>query len=90
MMHGAGGSAGAVALILSALDDRTLACVALVVIATFAGLSMMFCSWLMCRGVDRLDDVASPRLIVIWGSALAMLFGAWYFLAAVAGVWYPA
>jgi hypothetical protein len=89
LLHGAGGSAGAVGLILSALEDRTMACLALVVIAVFSGASMMICSWVMCAGVDRVSGSSSARLITGIGSALAVVFGAWYCLAATTSVWYP-
>lgn len=89
LLHGAGGSAGAVALVLSSLDDRRLACIALMVIATFAGASMMICSWLMCRGIDRLGAITQSRWVAITGSVLAFLFGTWYCAAAGLGIWYP-
>ncbi len=89
LLHGGGGSAGVVALILASQPDKLLACVALVVISIFSGLSMMACSWLMCRGVDHLDHRLDVRIVAGVGAVASLAFGVWYCAAAVAGVWYP-
>ena len=89
LLHGSGGSAGVVALILSSLDDKVMAVIALVVISVFSGVAMIACSWLMCRGIDRIDRVADTRITIIVAAVASMIFGVWYCLAAVAGVWYP-
>jgi putative Ca2+/H+ antiporter (TMEM165/GDT1 family) len=89
LLHGGGGSAGVVALILASQSDRVTACVALVVISVFSGLSMMGCSWLMCRGVDRLSQSINVRLVAGVGAVASLAFGAWYCAVALTDVWYP-
>jgi hypothetical protein len=89
LLHGAGGSAGMVALVLGRLDDPTLAIAALVVIACFTAVSMAACSWLMCHGLDQVITRVGRRGVAVAGGSLALLFGAWYCAAAVQIAPYP-
>ena len=88
LVHGAGGSAGAGILLVSAMGDSAMAVAALAVFALGTALSMAIASsalgaalagrWLRSR-----MDTAVPAL----GGA-ALLFGAWYALAAVGALPY--
>lgn len=89
ILHGAGGSAGVVALLLSRLNDPVASIAALVVISIFSGVSMAFCSWLMCRGLDRSSYVIGQKPIALIGGGLTLLFGMWYAAAAFELVPYP-
>jgi hypothetical protein len=82
LLHGAAGSAGIVALILSRLEDPALACASLLVIACFCALSMGTCSWAICRGLDRGERRIDPRWIAGVGGTLALCFGIVYALSA--------
>lgn len=82
LLHGAAGSAGIVALILSRLDDPALACASLVVIAAFCALSMGVCSWAICRGLDHGERRLDARWIAGAGGVLALGFGVLYAVTA--------
>lgn len=89
MLHGAGGSAGVVALILSRMQDHTTAYAALVVIAVFSALSMAAFSWLLYRGLDRVSPIVGRRTLAIAGGLLTLAFGLWYCAASLEAVPYP-
>ena len=88
LVHGIGGSAGAGILLVSSIDDRATAAIALVVFAGATALSMgvatlVFGHVLTRRGLAfRLES-----LIPVLG-VLGMLFGAWYALGSVEAVPY--
>jgi ABC-type nickel/cobalt efflux system permease component RcnA len=83
LVHGVGGSAGAGLLLLSAIHDRETAVAALVVFAvgtalSMAGASLVFGTALARHGLrDRLE-AAVPAF-----GGTALVFGAWYALAAL-------
>ncbi len=85
LLHGAAGSAGVVALILTRLERPALACASLVVIAAFCALSMAVCSWALCRGLDHGARRVDPRWLAGAGGALSLAFGVVY-AASAAGV----
>lgn len=89
LLHGAGGSAGVVALILSRMPSHWMATVALVIVSLFSGLSMAFCSWLLCRGLDASERIVNVNRMAFVGSTCALLFGIWYACAAFELVPYP-
>lgn len=88
LVHGIGGSAGAGILLVSSIDDRATAAIALVVFAGATALSMgvatlVFGHVLTRRGVAfRLES-----LIPVLG-VLGMLFGTWYALGSLEAVPY--
>jgi len=82
VLHGTGGSAGAVALILSRMQSHLMASIALVVLAVFTAISMAFCSWLLCRGMDATEQKIDMKRIALIGSVGAFIFGLWYAAAA--------
>lgn len=82
LLHGAAGSAGVVALILTRLEEPALACISLVVIAVFCALSMALCSWALCRGLDRGERRMDARWIAGVGGALSLCFGVVYAVSA--------
>jgi len=88
LVHGIGGSAGAGILLVSSIDDRATAAIALVVFAGATALSMgvatlVFGHVLTRRGVAFRLESFIPVLGVI-----GMLFGAWYALGSVEAVPY--
>jgi high-affinity nickel permease len=89
LVHGMGGSAGVGVLLLAAVPSRTLALVALVVLAVFTAVSMTlvttgFGAVLSVRPVGGTLATAAPAL------ALASLaFGVWYAAAAWSLAPYP-
>ena len=88
LVHGIGGSAGAGILLVSSIDDRATAAIALVVFAAATALSMgvatlVFGHVLTRRGVAFRLESFIPVLGVI-----GMLFGAWYALGSVEAVPY--
>ncbi|MEZ0291802.1 MAG: hypothetical protein ACAH82_04645 [Solirubrobacteraceae bacterium] len=88
LVHGIGGSAGAGILLVSSIDDRATAAIALVVFAAATALSMglatlVFGHVLTRRGVAFRLESFIPVLGV-----LGMLFGAWYALGSVEAVPY--
>lgn len=89
LLHGAGGSAGVVALILGRLENPFTAVASLVVVSAFSGVSMMICSWLMCRGLDRTAQTIGQKPIGLIGGSLTFLFGFWYCAAAFQTIPYP-
>jgi cytochrome c biogenesis protein CcdA len=83
LVHGAGGSAAAGVLLVSAIGDRTAGVAALVVFAAGTALSMAvassaFGAALARRWLRRRLGTAVPAL-----GGTALLFGAWYALAAL-------
>lgn len=85
LLHGAAGSAGVVALILSRLEEPALACASLLVIAAFCALSMALCSWAICRGLDRGERRVDGRWLAAVGGSLSLCFGIVYAVAAAGG-----
>ena len=88
LVHGIGGSAGAGILLVSSIDDRATAAIALAVFAGATALSMgaatlVFGHVLTRRGVAFRLESFIPVLGVI-----GMLFGAWYALGSVEAVPY--
>jgi ABC-type nickel/cobalt efflux system permease component RcnA len=88
LVHGIGGSAGAGILLVSSIEDRATAAIALVVFAGATALSMgvatlVFGHVLTRRGVAFRLESFIPVLGV-----LGMLFGAWYALGSVEAVPY--
>lgn len=89
LVHGMGGSAGVGVLLLAAIPSRTLALVALVVLAVFTAVSMTivttgFGAMLSARRVSSAVATAAPALAL---SSLA--FGLWYAAAAWSLAPYP-
>lgn len=89
LLHGAGGSAGVVALILGRLENPLVAAASLVVISVFSAASMIICSWIMCRSLDRTAQSIGQKPIALIGGGLTFLFGLWYCGAALETVPYP-
>jgi len=88
LVHGIGGSAGAGILLVSSIDDRATAAIALVVFAGATALSMgvatlVFGHVLTRRGVAFRLESFIPVLGV-----LGMLFGTWYALGSLEAVPY--
>lgn len=88
-VHGAGGSAGVVALILGRLDNTAMAIVSLAVISVFSGFAMAACSWLMCRSLDGTVRKLGQKPVLLTGSFLTLAFGIWYCAAALEAAPYP-
>jgi hypothetical protein len=89
LVHGMGGSAGVGVLLLAAIPSRTLALVALVVLAVFTAVSMTivttgFGAALSAPRVSGAVATAAPALAL---SSLA--FGLWYAAAAWSLAPYP-
>ena len=89
LVHGMGGSAGVGVLLLAAIPSRTLALVALVVLAVFTAVSMTvvttgFGAAVSARRVSGAGATAAPALAL---SSLA--FGLWYAAAAWSLAPYP-
>jgi len=82
LLHGAAGSAGIVALLLTRLEDPALACLSLVIIAIFCTLSMAFCSWGLCRILDGSERRLDQRWVAGIGGSLALCFGVVYAVVA--------
>ena len=83
LVHGLGGSAGVAVLLLAAMPSRTVAVLALVVLALFTAVSMT----MVTGGVGRaLVSAAAQRRFATVAPALGLLslaFGVWY----AAAVW---
>jgi ABC-type nickel/cobalt efflux system permease component RcnA len=85
LAHGLAGSGGVAVLIVAAVSDRTIAAIALVVLAVGAGISMTALSGLFGRVMTtrirrRRLAAAVPAL-----ASMALVFGAWYVVSALAG-----
>jgi cytochrome c biogenesis protein CcdA len=83
LVHGVGGSAGAAILLLSAIPDQATAVAALAIFAAGTAVSMaaassLFGSALARRSLQSRLDTAVPAF-----GGTALVFGAWYALAAV-------
>ena len=81
LVHGIGGSAGVVVLLLAAMPSTTLALISLVVLATFAGISMTFVTRGLGATLSR-HAAALPTAAPIL-AVLSLAFGVWY----AAGAW---
>ena len=81
VVHGIGGSAGAVVLLLASVEPRTVALVALVLFAAFTAISMTLISSGLGRALATRSKLAG--LLPLLG-VVSLGFGAWYTLAAVA------
>jgi ABC-type nickel/cobalt efflux system permease component RcnA len=88
LMHGVGGSAGAGILLVSAVDNRTAAALALVVFAAATAVAMAAATLgfghLLTR--RRVALRLEPAIPVV--AAAGMLFGAWYALGSLEAVPY--
>lgn len=89
LLHGAGGSASVVALILARMDNHILAYAALAVVAVFSAISMMMFSWIMYRGLDGLIEHIEQKTLAVVGGLLTLVFGVWYCAASLEMVPYP-
>lgn len=89
ILHGAGGSAGVVALLLSRIPNHAAASLALIILSAFCALSMALCSWLICRGLDSSEKVIRFDRLALVGSVGAFFFGVWYALGAFELIPYP-
>jgi high-affinity nickel permease len=87
LVHGIGGSAGVVVLLLAAVPSTTLALISLVVFATFAGISMMFVTRGICATLSR-HAAALPSVAPIL-AVFSLAFGIWYSAGALALAPYP-
>jgi high-affinity nickel permease len=81
LVHGMGGSAGVVVLLLAAVSSTTLALVSLVLFAAFAGVSMTFVTRGLGATLSR-HAAALPTVAPILG-VVSLAFGVWY----AAGAW---
>jgi high-affinity nickel permease len=81
LVHGIGGSAGVVVLLLAAMPSTTRALISLVVFATFAGISMTFVTRGLGVTLSR-HATALPTAAPIL-AVLSLAFGVWY----AAGAW---
>lgn len=89
LVHGAGGSAGVVALLLTRVADPRLAIPALVVVSVFSAVAMATFAWGMCRVLDHSERrIDAWRLSFVAGAA-SLVFGLWYAAAAFETVPYP-
>jgi len=86
LLHGAGGSAGVVALLLARVDGALEACSSLVVIAALCAISMAGCSWVMCRGLERGTRTIAPEVVTAIGGLLSLAFGMVYAISASGAV----
>jgi ABC-type nickel/cobalt efflux system permease component RcnA len=89
LVHGIGGSAGVGVLILAAIPSTTVACIALIVLAFFTGVSMTlvttgFGVTLSSHRVAGSFNGVAPVIGV-----MSLAFGAWYAMAAWGLVVYP-
>ena len=82
LLHGAAGSASIVALLLTRLENPALACLSLVIIAAFCTLSMVTCSWALCRILDGSERRVNQRWIAGIGGSFALCFGVAYAVVA--------
>lgn len=89
VLHGSGGSAGAVALVLSRMPNHFAASAALAILSVFTAVSMAFFSWMICRGLDTSEKIIDFQKVALAGSIGAFLFGVWYAFAAFEVVPYP-
>ena len=78
LLHGAAGSASIVALLLTRLENSTLACLSLVIIAAFCTVSMVTCSWALCRLLDGSERRVDQRWVAGIGGSFALCFGVVY------------
>jgi hypothetical protein len=88
LVHGVGGSAGAAILLVSSIDDRTAAAVALVLFAVSTALAMGlatlgFTHILARRRVAVRLESAIPAI-----ASLGIAFGTWYALGSLEAVPY--
>ncbi|MDN5853586.1 MAG: hypothetical protein L0K86_12225, partial [Actinomycetia bacterium] len=83
LIHGLGGSAAVVLLLLGAISDNAYATVLLVVLSAGTALSMMLCT--AAFGVVLSRDWIAGRLqhAVLPLAALSLAFGTWYALSAL-------
>lgn len=89
LVHGMGGSAGVSILILASIESKTLAVLALVILAVFTAVSMTMVTagyglTLVSRPVRSAFDTVAPILGVV-----SLSFGLWYAAAAWSLAPYP-
>ncbi len=88
LVHGIGGSAGAGILLVSSIDDRTTAAIALVVFAGATALSMGVATLVLGHILTRRRVALRLESLVPVLGVLGMLFGAWYALGSLEAVPY--
>lgn len=88
LLHGAGGSAAAGILLVSAIPDRLDAAVGLALFAVASAVSMTLASYLFGSALAREPVLRRMRAAVPALGVLALLFGAWYALGALEAVPY--
>jgi cytochrome c biogenesis protein CcdA len=83
LLHGVGGSAGAAVLVVAAASQGVTAAIALLVFALATAVSMAACSALF--GLMLASGRVEHRVAILTPAAgtVALVFGAWYALAAV-------
>jgi ABC-type nickel/cobalt efflux system permease component RcnA len=88
LVHGIGGSAGAGILLVSSIDDRATAAIALVVFAGATALSMGVATLVLGHMLTRRGVAFRLESFIPVLGVLGMLFGAWYALGSVEAVPY--
>jgi ABC-type nickel/cobalt efflux system permease component RcnA len=88
LVHGVGGSAGAGILLVSSIEDRTAAAIALFVFAGATALSMGVATWAFGHVITRRRVAARLESAVPVLGVLGMLFGVWYALGSLEAVPY--
>ena len=89
LVHGIGGSAGVGLLLLAAIPDHVEGVLALAVFAGFTAVSMALASTLIGHALARGRLVGRMESLVPVFGCCALLFAAWYGLAALETVAYP-
>jgi high-affinity nickel permease len=89
LVHGAGGSAGVVALLLARVADPRVAIPALIVVSVFSAVAMAAFAWGMCRVLDRSERRVDGWRISFAAGVVSLAFGLWYAAAALETVPYP-
>jgi ABC-type nickel/cobalt efflux system permease component RcnA len=88
LVHGVGGSAGAGILLVSSVEGRTAAALALIVFAGATALAMGLTTLAFGRLLTRRDVALRLESAIPVLGAFGMLFGAWYALGSFEAVPY--
>ena len=88
LVHGVGGSAGAGILLVSSVEGRTAAALALIVFAGATALAMGLTTLAFGRLLTRRDVALRLESAIPVLGAFGMLFGAWYALGSLEAVPY--
>jgi ABC-type nickel/cobalt efflux system permease component RcnA len=88
LVHGAGGSAGVVVLLLATISDRTEAVAALLVLALGTAVSMAVMSSAFGYAITRGPVLRRMLAFAPVMGALTLAFGGWYALGAIGAVPY--